>query len=79
MAENKQKSNYTKLQIVGPADPNNGAEILRFEFEDKRKKPLDLMAGQILRVGEGKEFDISPKDAERLRLNNRWKIKEVTE
>lgn len=76
MAESKKESPIRKLKVIGPADSSNGAAILRFTREGN-KKSIDITAGTYLVVGETKESDITPKEAERLLNYKRWQVKEV--
>lgn len=63
-----------KVRIEGPSNPENMASVLRFN-RDGRKKPIDLIAGQVLTVGE--KEDITEEEAKRLMSYGSWNIKEV--
>lgn len=63
-----------QIQVIGTKDKNNGAAILRFQ-RDGRKQPMDLVPGQILSVGEGK--DLTDDEAKRLLSVETWDVKEV--
>lgn len=70
----KEETIAKRIRIEGPKNPENGATILRFE-RDGRKKALDLYIGQILTVGE--KGDITEEEASRLMSLGNWKVKEV--
>lgn len=70
----KNEVSISKIQVVGPADQTNGADILRFT-RDGRKQPIDITAGQYLTVGA--DGDITPDEAQRLLNYSRWEVKEV--
>lgn len=71
-----EKANIRRIRIEGPKNTENGASVLRFE-RDGRKKALDLVVGQILTVGE--KEDITETEAQRLLAMSTWNIKEVEE
>ena len=75
-SENSVNSPVKKIVINGPVSSENGASVLRFN-RDGRRKPIDLMVGQVLNVGEGQ--DITEDEAKRLMSYAGWSIKEVTE
>ena len=72
----KSEESVKKIRVEGPVSPENGASILRFG-RDGRKKPLDLYIGQVLTVGENE--DITEDEASRLMAYGSWSIKEVME
>lgn len=74
----KSQSNVSKIQVVGPKDSTNGAEILRFNREGN-KKAIDITAGQYLKVGSGEDADITQEEAKRLLNYDRWDVKEVND
>lgn len=74
----KSQSTVSKIQVVGPSDETNGAEVLRFQREGN-KKPIDITSGQYLTVGSGEDADISQEEAQRLLNYSRWEVKEVKE
>lgn len=79
MAEKKDvtsKETVQKIQVVGPADADNGASVLRFK-RDGRKASVEITHGQILTVGDGKDSDLTLDEAQRLLSYSRWNVKEV--
>jgi hypothetical protein len=70
------QSTLSKIQVVGPKEEYNGSEILRFP-RDGRKKPIEIVAGQTLTVGDGEDANITEDEAKRLMTYDRWEVKEV--
>lgn len=63
-----------RIRVEGPTNPENGATVMRFN-RDGRKQPIDIVAGQILTVGE--KEDITEEEAQRLMSYGSWNVKEV--
>jgi len=74
--ETTSKSTTTKLEVVGPTDPNSGSNILRFNRDAESKGYIDIVPGQTLTVG-GNGGDVTKAEAERLLAYDRWEFKEV--
>lgn len=70
----KKKSAVKRIRVEGPTNPENGASVIRFN-RDGRKQPIDIIAGQVLIVGD--EGDITEEEAKRLMSYGGWKVKEV--
>ncbi|KAB2328932.1 hypothetical protein F7731_23550 [Cytobacillus depressus] len=70
----KSQSTISKIQVVGPTDETNGAQILKFSREGN-KNPLTITPGEYLDVGE--EGDISQDEAQLLLNYSRWEVREV--
>lgn len=62
----------TQLINNGPVDENNGAEVFRF-IRSGNRKPIDLVKGQVLTVGD----DIDKEEADQLRNSTTWNFDEV--
>lgn len=64
-----------KIKAIGPSDEYNQAEILRFQPNESRKKPIDIRSGQILTIGE----EITSEEAETLLNMSIWDFERVTD
>lgn len=72
----KEESVVKRIRVEGPSDPENGATVMRFN-RDGRKQPIDIIAGQVLTVGE--KEDVTEEEAQRLISYASWNVKEVEE
>lgn len=63
------------IKAIGPSDRFNQAEILRFQPNERRKKEIDIRAGQILVIGE----DITAEEADSLLELSIWKFERVND
>lgn len=77
--ETQEETTLKKIQVVGPVDETNGAEVLRFVRDDGRRNPIMIARGQVLTVGDADDADITENEAQRLLNNTRWEAKEVEE
>ena len=75
-SESTSKTTTTKIEVVGPTDPNSGSSILRFNKDAESKGYIDILPGQTLTVG-GNTGDVTKAEAERLLSYSRWEFKEV--
>ena len=75
-AQEAQATETKRIQVIGPKDGTSMADIYRFS-RDGRKKSIDIVRGQFLTVG--KNGDITESEAERLKGNKTWEVKEVSE
>ena len=73
---NETTETVKKVKIIAPNDPTNGAKVLRFP-RDGRKKPIDIVSDQVLKVGENQ--DITEDEATRLMNYKGWKVEEIKE
>jgi hypothetical protein len=80
MAESNEKKATTqekkvRIQAKGPSDDTSNSEVLRYQPMNKRKKKIDIRAGQILTVGE----DIEKDDSDRLLNLKVWNFERVND
>jgi hypothetical protein len=71
-AKAQAKSSGTQIINNGPVDENNGAEVFRF-IRSGNRKPIDIVKGQILTVGE----DLEQDEVDQLRRSTTWNFDEV--
>jgi hypothetical protein len=74
-AEVTESTDGMKIVAHGPADETNEASILRYKRADGRKNDIDIMAGQILTVGE----DLTQEEADNLLNLSNWNFERVSE
>lgn len=70
----KKEEAVKRIRVEGTTNPENGASVLRFN-RDGRKQSIDIVAGQVLTVGE--KEDITEEEAQRLMSYGGWNVKEV--